>query len=109
MVGESGCGKSTVARAVAGLYKATDGNIIIDGQNLANANGKSKITDISRRMQMIFQSPYASLDPRWRVRDIIAEPIRAFDLANDKRDERRQVEQLLVQVGLSESDGEISS
>ena len=106
LVGESGCGKSTVARAVAGLYKATGGNIIIDGQNLASAKGKSKITDISRRMQMIFQSPYASLDPRWRVRDIIAEPIRAFGLAVDKKDERRQVDQLLTQVGLSTSDGE---
>ncbi|PHQ72423.1 MAG: ABC transporter ATP-binding protein [Sneathiella sp.] len=106
LVGESGCGKSTVARAVAGLYTPTGGDIIIDGQNLATAKDRSKITDISRQMQMIFQSPYASLDPRWRVRDIIAEPIRAFKLAANKEDEWRQVEQLLVQVGLSASDGE---
>lgn len=106
LVGESGCGKSTVARAVAGLYTVTGGDIVVEGQNMAKAKDKSKIMDISKRVQMIFQSPYASLDPRWRVRDIIAEPIRAFKLAADKIDERAQVETLLRQVGLSTSDGE---
>ncbi|TNE40193.1 MAG: ATP-binding cassette domain-containing protein [Alphaproteobacteria bacterium] len=106
LVGESGCGKSTVARAVAGLYTITDGDIVVEGENLSKIRDKTKIAAISKRVQMIFQSPYASLDPRWRVRDIIAEPIRAFHLAKDKADERQQVDTLLRQVGLSPSDGE---
>src|SRR5690606_28815697 len=75
LVGESGCGKSTVARTVAGLNSATGGEILIEGKNLAGLKRKSSLSDIARRMQMVFQSPYASLDPRWRVRDVIAEPI----------------------------------
>jgi len=105
-VGESGCGKSTVARTIAGLNAATSGEILIDGKNLTGQKEKSSLSDIARRMQMVFQSPYASLDPRWRVRDIIAEPIRAYGLADNKEDEREQVAQLLLQVGLSPRDGE---
>jgi len=105
-VGESGCGKSTVARTVAGLNEATAGEILIEGKNLAGLKKKAGLSDIARRMQMVFQSPYASLDPRWRVRDIIAEPIRAYSLAENKDDEREQVGKLLQQVGLSPKDGE---
>jgi len=83
LVGESGCGKSTVARLIVGLYPPTEGRVEFRG----------------RRMQMIFQDPYASLNPRWRVRDIIAEPIRILKLQKD-------VSQLLVQVGLSPDDGD---
>jgi peptide/nickel transport system ATP-binding protein len=83
LVGESGCGKSTVARLIAGLYAPTEGRIEFHG----------------RRLQMIFQDPYASLNPRWRVRSIIAEPLQFL---NDKK----AVESFLVQVGLSPDDAE---
>ena len=83
LVGESGCGKSTVARLIVGLYAPTEGRVEFRG----------------RRLQMIFQDPYASLNPRWRVRDIVAEPIRF--LGTDAR-----VEDMLLQVGLSVDDGD---
>ncbi len=83
LVGESGCGKSTVARLIVGLYTPTEGRIEFRG----------------RRMQMIFQDPYASLNPRWRVKDIVAEPIKALRL-------KKEIGPLLEQVGLSADDGE---
>ncbi|HSU77832.1 MAG TPA: ABC transporter ATP-binding protein [Burkholderiales bacterium] len=83
LVGESGCGKSTVARLIVGLYAPSEGRIEFSG----------------RRLQMIFQDPYASLNPRWRVQDIVAEPIRFLGTG-------QKVEELLVQVGLSPDDGE---
>jgi peptide/nickel transport system ATP-binding protein len=89
LVGESGCGKSTVARLIVGLYAPTEGRVEFRG----------------RRMQMIFQDPYASLNPRWRVRDIIAEPIRILD-PEKKSSVKRRVSELLVQVGLSADDGD---
>src|SRR3954464_1186904 len=105
LVGESGCGKSTVARLVVGLYPPTAGKIEFDGHDMATSRSQSGHSALRRRLQMIFQDPYASLNPRWRVFDIIAEPIRAFDLAKDKADLRQQVEDLLRQVRLTPADG----
>lgn len=106
LVGESGCGKSTVARAIVGLYPATQGEIRFRGVSLQKENGNASGEKVRSRMQMIFQDPYASLDPRWRVFDIIAEPIRAFRLVRTKEELRDRVAQLLKQVSLTPGDGE---
>ena len=90
LVGESGCGKSTVARLIVGLYRPAEGRVEYRG----------------RRMQMIFQDPYASLNPRWRVRDIVAEPIRVLRLEKDPARVKGKVAELLLQVGLSADDGD---
>jgi peptide/nickel transport system ATP-binding protein len=104
LVGESGCGKTTVARLIVGLYVLSRGRIELDGVDLATA--RPGADSPRRRMQMIFQDPYASLNPRWRVRDIVAEPIRVLGLAQSANDERARVAALLAQVGLAAEDGE---
>lgn len=105
LVGESGCGKSTVARVIVGLYAPTRGEIVFEGKSLDEPSIRSSQATHTR-MQMIFQDPYASLDPRWRVRDIIGEPIKAFGLAESRSALRGRVSELLLQVGLSPDDGE---
>jgi peptide/nickel transport system ATP-binding protein len=105
LVGESGCGKSTVARLVVGLYPPTAGSIEFDGNDMARRRSRTDMAALRRRMQMIFQDPFASLNPRWRVFDIIAEPIRAFDLSKDKADLEKKVGDLLRQVRLTPADG----
>ena len=102
LVGESGCGKSTVARLIVGLYAPSSGSISFDGADLSDP----ACAPLRRRMQMIFQDPYASLNPRWRVRDIVAEPIVAHGPVPDRAALAARVGELLRQVGLAPEDGE---
>jgi peptide/nickel transport system ATP-binding protein len=105
LVGESGSGKSTVARMTVGLLRPTGGSVSIDGIDMwaeARADDRQRLR---RRLQMIFQDPFASLNPRWRVDRIIADPIKAFDLAKDGAEIRHRVGELLTLVGLSPADG----
>ena len=102
LVGESGCGKSTVARLLAGLYDLTRGSIRFDGMDLTSMNPSQKQA-MRRRLQMIFQDPYAILTPRWRVGRIIAEPLNTHtQLSAPEQADRAG--QLLEQVGLNPSD-----
>src|SRR6202041_3447930 len=105
LVGESGSGKTTVARMVVGLLPPSSGEVIIDGVSMSDPRQMRTRKLLRRRIQMIFQDPYASLNPRFRVDAIVAEPIRAFDLIEGERDIRARVGQLLGLVGLHADDG----
>ena len=102
LVGESGCGKSTVARMIVGLHPPSRGRIVFDGADLADPAS----APLRRRMQMIFQDPYASLNPRWRVNAIVAEPVVAQGLVAGKAVLAARVAELLKQVGLAPEDGD---
>ena len=105
LVGESGSGKSTIARIAVGLLGPSSGRIVIDGHNLHDRElSQAEHRRIRQRLQMVFQSPYASLNPRWRVGNILAEPLRTFSLVDGRQAEQNRVDELLEQVGLSASD-----
>jgi peptide/nickel transport system ATP-binding protein len=99
LVGESGCGKSTVGRAILRLFKITSGQVVLDGQRIDGLSDGA-LRPVRRRMQVVFQDPFSSLNPRMRVKDIVAEPIRNFDLATSAEDLDARVAALLDKVRL---------
>lgn len=100
LVGESGCGKTTTGRALLQLYKPTSGEVIFDGEDLTKLKS-SDIRGFRKRMQMIFQDPYSSLNPRQTCGSIVGEPLLVHKMVNSKNEYREQVEELLSVVGLS--------
>ncbi|MGL4521909.1 MAG: ABC transporter ATP-binding protein [Bacilli bacterium] len=101
LVGESGSGKSTTGRSIIRLYNATGGKVVYDGKDVHRKLNRKETLAFNRKMQMIFQDPYASLNPRTKVMDIIAEGIDIHGLASSKEDRERRVYELLEVVGLN--------
>ncbi|HLV44010.1 MAG TPA: ATP-binding cassette domain-containing protein, partial [Aggregatilineales bacterium] len=99
LVGESGCGKTTAGRTLLRLYPPTEGEAIIDGQDIFDASG-DEMMQVRRKAQMIFQDPFASLNPRWTVSAIIGEPLRVHGIAPGNRERQERVKELLELVGL---------
>ncbi|TGD95544.1 ABC transporter ATP-binding protein [Methylobacterium nonmethylotrophicum] len=99
LVGESGCGKSTVARSVMRLFPPTAGQVVLAGTRIDDLSAGA-LRPLRRRMQMVFQDPFSSLNPRMRVRDILAEPIRNFALARTRADLEARLAALMERVGL---------
>lgn len=108
LVGESGCGKSTTAKLLCGLYEPSFGSITIDGIDLKTLGEKKSplAKSLRRRVNMIFQDPYASLNPRWKVRDIIAEPIRVQNLLSEETAINDRVNELMGLVKLNPQDAD---
>lgn len=103
LVGESGCGKSTVAKLLVGLYEPTRGGVSFDGRD-AHAAYRAGDRTLRRRIQMIFQDPYASLNPRWTVEDIVGEPLKEHGIIRDRAQLDERVTRLLESVGLGAAD-----
>lgn len=100
LVGESGCGKSTTGRTILQLYRPTSGSVVFENQELTTMGGED-LRRMRRRMQMIFQDPFASLNPRMSVGRIVSEPLRIHKVMNNRKQEQEFVENLLERVGLN--------
>jgi len=105
LVGESGCGKSTAGRAIMRLYQATDGEVIFKGDRVHESKSAAQLKELNQNMQMIFQDPYASLNPRMTVTDIIAEGLDIHGLVKSKKERKNRVNELLETVGLNKEHG----
>ncbi|HZK00761.1 MAG TPA: oligopeptide/dipeptide ABC transporter ATP-binding protein [Tissierellaceae bacterium] len=101
LVGESGCGKTTAGRTLIRLYEPTDGTVMFNDQNIYELS-KNEMQNVRRNFQMIFQDPYASLDPRMTVEEIISEPLDIHKIYKNKKEKRKKIVELLELVGLSE-------
>src|SRR5580700_7989787 len=99
LVGESGCGKSTVGRALLRLFDITAGQVVLDGRRIDDLSA-AELRPLRRRVQVVFQDPFSSLNPRMRVRDILAEPIRNFSLASSPADLDARIDALMDKVRL---------
>ena len=101
VVGESGCGKSTLGRTVLGLQPATSGQVLFEGQDITKLRGK-KMKDLRKHVQIIFQDPYSSINPRHAISRIIGEPMRVNGIVNSGKEQEKRVRELMTTVGLSD-------